>query len=195
MVLCFKIARRPRTTPKSQDLSLNKTRNLQKFAPGPDLAARAKRLEITFIYRKGAEGPPTFTRGPVRARARARARAKHPGEKKFYSQPAASGPKMQAKNFFEKIFQKKIFSPKFKKIINKFFKTLCFPKPRDVAQKRRTRFRYNRRTMSCFITFQKILKMKPEVDIFKNTQFYPTEGWSFFSKSNVALDYYRKPRI
>ena len=29
--------------------------------------------------------------------------------------------------------------------------------------------------------------MKPEVDIFKNTQFYPMEGWSFNSKSNVAL--------
>ena len=59
-------------TPKTQDLNLNKTRKLQNFAFGPDLAARAKRLEVTFIYRKGAEGPPTFTRGPVRARARAR---------------------------------------------------------------------------------------------------------------------------
>ena len=70
----FQAASRPRTTPKTQDLNPNQTRNLQKIAPGPDLAARAKRLEITFIYRKGAEGPPTFTRGPVRARARARAR-------------------------------------------------------------------------------------------------------------------------
>ena len=112
-VLQFKIERRPRTTPKTQDLNPNQTRNLQKIAPGPDLAARAKRLEITFIYRKGAEGPPTFTRGPVRARARAR--AKYPGEKKFYSQPAASGPKMQAKNFFWKKFSKKNFFSKIQK--------------------------------------------------------------------------------
>ena len=93
---------------------------------------------------------------------------------------------MQPKIFFEKFFQKICFSPKFKKIINKFFKTLCFPKPRDAAQKRRPTFEYKRRTMSGFISNLKITKMKPEVDIFKKYQFYPMEGWSFFSKSNVA---------
>ena len=115
VVLLFKIERRPRITPKTQDLNLNQTRNLQKIAPGPDLAARAKRLEITFIYRKGAEGPPTFTRGPVRARARARARGKYPGEKKILLTASSFRTENASKKFFRKKFSKKIFSPKFKK--------------------------------------------------------------------------------
>ena len=89
-------ASRPRITPKTQDLNLNKTRNLQNFAPGPDLAARAKRLEVTFIYRKGAEGPPTFTRGPARARARA---LSTPGKKKFTPTGASIPKKTSQKNF------------------------------------------------------------------------------------------------
>ena len=81
-VLLFKIERRPRTPPKTQDLNLNKKRNLQNLAPGPDLAARNDRAAragraskaLPFWVRAGG---PTFTRA-----VRARARAKYPREKK-----------------------------------------------------------------------------------------------------------------
>ena len=102
---------------------------------------------------------------------------------------------MQAKKFFQKNFSKKFFSPKFKKIINKFFKTLCFSKPREAPQNWRPHFWYNRHILSGFISNLKIIKMKLEVDIFKNDQFYPTRGGSFNSKSNVAPGQHRKPRI
>ena len=102
-VLQFKTPRRPRTTPKTQDLNLNKTRILQNLAPGPDLAARNDRAAragraskaLPFWVRAGG---PTFTRA-VRALST-------PGNLFFFSPQAVSGPKMQIKikikkkNFF-----------------------------------------------------------------------------------------------
>ena len=120
-VLQFKIERRPRTTPKTQDLNPNQTRNLQKIAPGPDLAARAKRLEITFIYRKGAEGPPTFTRGPVRARA-----LSTPGKKNFTHSQQLQDRKCKQKIFFEKNFQINFFLQNSKKSLTNSSKPNVF---------------------------------------------------------------------
>ena len=114
VVLQFKIERRPWLLWKTQDLNLNKTRILQKFAHGPGPGRAREKAEIYFYFSEGRLGPPhVYMRGPVRARARARAKYKQ--EKKFCSQQAASGPKMQTQKFWKKNFRKKnaIFKPAF----------------------------------------------------------------------------------
>ena len=74
---------------------------------GPSRAR--EKAEIYFYSSEGRLGPPhVYMRGPVRARARARAKYKQ--EKKICSQQAASGAKMQTKNFF----RKKFFSKNYK---------------------------------------------------------------------------------